>query len=53
LDTNPDAIYRELENCHIQAGENYIVAAGCEIPADTAHENVQTLREYAHNAKKI
>jgi uroporphyrinogen decarboxylase len=52
-DTNPEAIYRELENCHIQAGKNYIVAAGCEIPADTAHENVQTLREYAVGSKYI
>jgi MtaA/CmuA family methyltransferase len=46
-DTNPEAIYRELENCHKRAGENYIVAAGCEIPPDTTDENIQVLSRYA------
>jgi MtaA/CmuA family methyltransferase len=33
--------------CHRQAGDAYIIAAGCEITRDTPHENVHALLGYA------
>lgn len=46
-DATPEAVYREVEQCHRQAGANFIVAAGCEIVSDTADENVRALVQYA------
>jgi MtaA/CmuA family methyltransferase len=45
----PDQIQAMLEQCLCQAGSNYIVAAGCEIPRDTPHENLQAMRNFAKN----
>jgi MtaA/CmuA family methyltransferase len=45
-DAAPEAIHREVARCHQQAGNNFIVAAGCEIVSDTAHENIRVLEEY-------
>jgi MtaA/CmuA family methyltransferase len=36
-----------LKQCHEEAGKNYILAAGCEIPRDTPHENVHAIHAYA------
>jgi MtaA/CmuA family methyltransferase len=44
---NADLITTHLARCHAGAGERYIVAAGCEIPRDTPHENVRAFAEYA------
>lgn len=33
--------------CHRQAGDAYIIAAGCEITRDTPHDNVHALHRYA------
>jgi len=46
-DSTPKQIYEVLEECHHQAGNNYIVAAGCEIPRGTPNENVRVLTDYA------
>lgn len=46
-DATPLEVSREIEKCHRQAGNNFIVAAGCEIVSDTAYENVRVLEEYA------
>ena len=46
-DATPEEVYHQVEQCHKQAGANFIVAAGCEIVSDTAHENVRALEEYA------
>ena len=43
----PEEVRREIARCHGAAGTNYIIAAGCEIPRDTPHDNVQVLRTYA------
>lgn len=53
---NPVAILRNgtragvwdaVQACHSQAGSRYIVGAGCEIPRDTAPDNVRALFDYA------
>lgn len=44
----PAEITAVLAECHRQAGPRHVVAAGCEIPRDTPHANVQALTDYAH-----
>lgn len=46
-DSTPKQIYEALEKCHHQAGDRYIVAAGCEITRGTPKENVRVLTDYA------
>jgi len=43
----PASIVRALEECHAKAGARYIVGGGCEIPRDTAHDNLRAMGEYA------
>jgi len=43
----PDAVYQAIAECHNQAGERYIVGAGCEVPRDTPDENVKAMMRYA------
>ncbi|MGQ9575743.1 MAG: uroporphyrinogen decarboxylase family protein [Thermoguttaceae bacterium] len=45
--STPEAIQAALAECHGQAGEKYIVGAGCEVPRDTPPENVLAMRDYA------
>lgn len=45
-----DEVQAALAECHRQAGERYIVGAGCEIPRDTPPENVRVFAEYARSA---
>jgi len=42
-----DSVYGALAECHRQAGDRYIVAAGCEVPRDTAPENIHAMVRYA------
>jgi MtaA/CmuA family methyltransferase len=44
---SPASIAAALAECRRQAGERYIVAAGCEVPRDTPPENVRALTEFA------
>jgi len=46
-DGTPDDILRELAECHRQAGDRFIVGAGCEVPRDTPRENLRVLSAYA------
>ena len=46
-DSTPKQIYEALEICHHQAGDRYIVAAGCEITRTTPKENIRILTDYA------
>ena len=50
-DGTPESIYAALTECHAQAGKNYIVGAGCEVPRGTPVENVRAMARYAaeHN----
>jgi len=44
---SPESIADSLEALRKQAGERWIVAAGCEIVRDTPHRNVHALVEFA------
>ena len=44
---DPDLVERSIAECHRQAGEHYIVGAGCEVPRGTPHENVRAMARYA------
>jgi len=39
-DGTPETITAALAECHRQAGERYIVGAGCEVPRDTPEANL-------------
>jgi MtaA/CmuA family methyltransferase len=45
--STPESIIAALSACHLQAGDRYIVGAGCEVPRDTPLENFRALVEYA------
>jgi len=45
----PESVTAALAECHRQAGEHYIVGAGCEIARGTPHANVLALAEYARS----
>ena len=42
-----DSVTAAIAECHRQAGDRYVVAAGCEVVRDTPPENVRALTEYA------
>lgn len=46
-DGTPDSITALLVECHAQAGPNFIVGAGCEIPRGTPLENVEAMTRFA------
>jgi len=52
-DGTPETIWQELHECHRQAGERFVVGAGCEIPRDTPAENVRVLSEYARSSSPV
>ena len=43
----PESVYAIVAACHREAGERYIVGAGCEVPRDTPAENLHALVRYA------
>jgi MtaA/CmuA family methyltransferase len=43
----PASVYAIMADCHRQAGDRYIVGAGCEVPRDTPDENLRALVGYA------
>ncbi len=46
-EASPEDVYRAVEICHKEAGENFIVGAGCEVTRDTPLENIKALGHYA------
>lgn len=44
---SPDSIAHSLEALQQQAGERWIVAAGCEIVRDTPHDNMHAISRFA------
>lgn len=46
-DSTPEQITAALAECHRQAGDRYIVGAGCEVTRDTATANLRALADYA------
>lgn len=51
-DSCPESIAAALAECHRQAGDRYIVGAGCEVPRDTPLENVRALTDYARRCAR-
>lgn len=45
----PEAIHDVLAECHSQAGQRYIVGAGCEVVRDTPLENLRAMCDYARD----
>jgi MtaA/CmuA family methyltransferase len=43
----PEEVYAAAAECHRQAGDRFIVSAGCEVPRDTPPENLRALLSYA------
>jgi MtaA/CmuA family methyltransferase len=43
----PESVTTAIATCHAQAGDRYIIGAGCEIPRDTPLENIRALTRYA------
>jgi len=52
-DGTPETVWQELAKCHRQAGDRFVVGAGCEIPRDTPPENVGVLSEYARSQHPV
>lgn len=48
-DGTPESVTAALAECHRQAGPRYIVSAGCEVPRDTAPENMQAMTDFARS----
>ncbi len=48
-DGTPGSIKVAVAECHRQAGDKYIVGAGCEIPRGTSAENLYAMAEYARS----
>ena len=46
-DKSPEEIYKAVETCHKEAGDRFIVGAGCEVPRDTPIENIRAIGNYA------
>jgi MtaA/CmuA family methyltransferase len=43
----PEAVYTSVAECHREAGDRFIVSAGCEVVRDTPLQNLQAMRRYA------
>lgn len=46
-DGTPETVWQALAQCRADAGERYIVGAGCEIPPGTPPGNVKAMAEFA------
>jgi MtaA/CmuA family methyltransferase len=43
----PESVYEAVGECHRQAGERFIVGAGCEVPRETSPANLRAMVQYA------
>jgi MtaA/CmuA family methyltransferase len=48
-DGSPRSVEEAIRACHREAGERFIVGAGCEVCRETPVENVEALCEYARS----
>lgn len=46
---SPEEVIAAVRECHRQAGPNYILGAGCEVPPDTPSSNLLALARYAQD----
>jgi MtaA/CmuA family methyltransferase len=47
--STPEQIHQAVEQCHKEAGGNFIVGAGCEVTRNTPPENLRVLTDYAQS----
>lgn len=47
----PETVASTVNQCHLEAGERFIVGAGCEVPRDTPHANLRALCDYAKRSQ--
>ncbi|MGE5325885.1 MAG: uroporphyrinogen decarboxylase family protein [Deltaproteobacteria bacterium] len=47
----PESVHAAVGECHRQAGERFIVGAGCEVVRDTPEENLRAFMRYAREHK--
>ena len=50
-DGTPGSVRAAIAECHRQAGAPYVIAAGCEVPRDTAPANLRALADYAQECQ--
>ncbi len=48
-DGTPESVWTAVEQCHQQAGQRFIVGAGCEVTRDTPNENLRAMHDYARS----
>ncbi len=48
-DSTPEQIHQAIEQCHKEAGSNFIVGAGCEVTRNTTSDNLRVLTDYAQS----
>jgi MtaA/CmuA family methyltransferase len=48
-DGTPQRVEEELTRCHRDAGERYIVGAGCEVVRDSPEANLRAMLDYARS----
>jgi MtaA/CmuA family methyltransferase len=46
----PPGVISAFDQCRREAGERYIVGAGCEIPRDSPEENIRAMAQYARES---
>jgi MtaA/CmuA family methyltransferase len=46
-DGTPESVYQAVAECHREAGDRFIVGAGCEVPRETPPANVRAMARYA------
>jgi uroporphyrinogen-III decarboxylase len=44
-------VFTAIAECHREAGPRFVVGPGCEVPRDSAPENVRAFAEYARSVK--
>lgn len=52
LQGDVEGVHRAAAACHAEAGERFIVGAGCEIPRGTPEENVRALLDFARSRQR-
>ena len=52
-DGTPESVYEAVGECHRQAGERFIVGAGCEVPRETPPANLRAMVRYAREHSPV
>jgi MtaA/CmuA family methyltransferase len=47
----PESVRAAVAECHRQAGNRYVVSAGCEVARETPHENLRAMAGYASETR--